>query len=194
MNSRSLRHLASGGIAVLLASTLASPVHADEPVHGYSVSIKAFLADSFDTTGTYKGAPEPRRVARIHQSTTYAGKQIAATVSICASGYVNLGRFRLTGVPSNPDFRIKYSRASDGVDITAPVAAGTYRTARFDLGKCFRYRIDVIQTRAAKVGDLRTVSLSTNPEGPGWATLKAATHVSVGPYCDVIINGQPGCG
>ncbi len=114
-------------------------------------------------------------------------------MSICASGYVNLGRFHLEGVPTNSDFRVKYSRASDGVDITAPVVAGTYRTSRFDLGKCFRYRIDLTQTRSAKVGDLRTVSLSTNPEGPGWATLKAATHVTVKPPCDVIINGQPGC-
>lgn len=165
--------------ALLLACLTAIPAGADsEPPPGYNLTIKAFLAPVSATTYAVHGASQLPPVARIHQSAGAPGSQIAATVRICATGSVHLGRIRLLGVPSNSDFRIRYSRMSDGADITASVVAGTYRTWRFQLGKCFHYRMDVVRTRSASSGDLRTVSLSTNPEGPGLATLKAATHVT----------------
>lgn len=174
------------GAGILLATT-AMPVPAQAelpPPPGYCLEIRD-LGQTSAYSGTCTSRTEDRTtvpVARIHQSIGAAQRRVASKVSICASGDVNLGRFRIAGIATSTDFRVQYTRASDGADITRAVSNGTYLTSRITPGTCFRYRIDVVRVRKASVGDPRTYGLSANPEGPGWRTLKAATHVTAATF------------
>ena len=102
-------------------------------------------------------------------------------VSLCRSGDDNPGRFKIARIGSSMDFRVEYTRASDGADITRAVSDGTYRTGVIKLG-CVTYRMDVIRVRKASVGTPGTFGLSADPEGPGWKTTKAATHVTAATF------------
>jgi len=174
------------GAGILLATT-AMPVPAQAqlpPPPGYCLEIRdlepaprsGYACTSRDDTRTTVPA------ARIHQSMGPAQRRVASKVSICATGDVNLGRFRIAGIATSTDFRVQYTRVSDGADITRAVSDGTYLTSRIKPGTCFRYRIDVVRVRKASVGDPKTYGLSANPEGPGWRTLKAATHVTAATF------------
>lgn len=170
-------------LAAVAASLLAAPLTwgaaaetAPAPT-GYCAGIKEFLQpQSAGTCAIDNGLPSPEP-ARIRQSIAAAKGQVAATVAVCNTGGVNLGRLRITGVPSNSDFRVRYTRA-DGTDITSYLTVGTYKTQSLGADNCFRYRIDVVRTGSAVKGDKATFALSFDPEGPGWATLKVATHIT----------------
>ncbi len=163
--------------ALSMVAGVTAPASSESPPRpGFCASVKEFLRVNSDMTCSFYD-DSPRPAARIHQTLNKAKPSNAATVKFCASGSVNVGRLRISGVPSNAVFRVRYSRMSDGVDITRAVVAGTYVTSQIGPNQCFRYRIDIAMRAAARTGDLRTFSLTANPEGPGWATLKAATHV-----------------
>lgn len=172
--------VAVAAVVAVLASTLTvAPAEAlDEPSPSYCLSIQELTAQKTASTCSHHD-DAPRPVARVHQTLTTAEPKGAAVLRLCAYGYLNLGRFRVTGIGPDPGFRVRYTR-SDGVDITSAVVAGTYVTRRIVVNECFRYRITVTRTSSADPGDLRTFSLTADPEGPGWATLRAATHVTAG--------------
>lgn len=168
-----------GAVVVLISTVLVAPADAlDEALPGYCLSIQELTAQKSAVTCSHHD-DAPRPVARVHQTLTTADPRGAAVVRLCAYGDVNLGRFRVTGIAPDSRFRVRYTR-SDGADITSAVIAGTYRTRYIVLNECFRYRITVTRTSTADPGDLRTFSLTADPEGPGWATLRAATHVTAG--------------
>jgi hypothetical protein len=67
--------------------------------------------------------------------------------------------FRLVAPGSNRRFRVHY--LSDGVDVTAAVVAGTYRTPTLQPGQSVTLRVTVKPTRRSRVGSTRTVTMTS---------------------------------
>lgn len=145
---------------------------------GYTLEISEVGGEQTNVAFDFPSQRPAVTVAHVGVSLGKAGYQAAATVEICGSGPVNLGRVTLRGTPSNSDFRVRYTRSSDGANITSAVVAGTYRTAALTGNNCFQYRVTVTRSSTAVPGDTRVFTLSGNPAAEGWATLKGATHVT----------------
>jgi hypothetical protein len=172
------------GIGTIILAATTVPIPADAvPPPGYCLSISDVEPPVVHVaTCTYESDPRTVvSVARIHQGMGATQRRVMSKVSLCRSGDDNPGRFKIARIGSSTDFRVEYTRASDGADITRAVSDGTYRTGVIKLG-CVTYRMDVIRVRKASVGTPRTFGLSADPEGPGWKTTKAATHVTAATF------------
>ena len=175
------------GIGTMILAATAVPMPADAvnmPPPGYCLSINDVKPPLVHVaTCTWKSDPHTAlQVARIHQGMGATQRRVVSKVSVCRASNDDPGRFKISRIGSSTDFRVEYTRASDGADITRAVSDGTYRTGAIQPFGCARYRIDVIRVRKASVGSPRTFGLSADPEGPGWKTAKAATHVTAATF------------
>jgi hypothetical protein len=85
--------------------------------------------------------------------------------------------FRLRGAGSTERFRVRY--LAGGVDVTAAVVAGTYRTATLAPGASTSLRVKVTPTRRSRDGDRRTVVLRAISLADAAALDRVAVRVTV---------------
>lgn len=83
---------------------------------------------------------------------------------------------RLVGTGGNRRFRVRYLRA--GVDVTAAVVAGTYRTSTLVPGQSVTLEVVVTPTRRAPIGSTRTVTMATVSSGDPNSVDRVATSVT----------------
>ncbi len=172
------------GTMILAATAVPIPAVAELPPPGYCLTISDVEPPLvYVATCTWESDSRPvLSVARIHQGMGATQRRVVSKVSVCRNSEDNPGRFKIARIGSSTDFRVEYTRASDGADITRAVSDGTYRTGVIKPYACVTYRIDVIRVRKASVGSPRTFGLAADPEGPGWKTTKAATHVTAATF------------
>jgi hypothetical protein len=84
--------------------------------------------------------------------------------------------FALSGTAGTARYRVRYF--AGGVDVTAAVVGGSYRTATLAPGQSVSLRVAVTPTRRARIGRHRTVTLSATSMASGAAYDRVATRVT----------------
>jgi hypothetical protein len=87
------------------------------------------------------------------------------------------GSFALTGTGSTRRVRVHY--LGGGVDVTAAVVAGTYRTATLQPGQSITLKLRVTPTRRARIGSIHRVLMRAGSLVDGTTPDEVATAVTV---------------
>jgi hypothetical protein len=85
--------------------------------------------------------------------------------------------FSLIGTAGTARYRVRYF--ASGVDVTAAVVGGAYRTALLEPGQSATLRVEVTPKRRARIGSHRTVTLTATSAASGTAHDRVATKVTV---------------
>jgi hypothetical protein len=164
------------GVHVLTVTATDGAGNSTQVTRSYRVA-EAFLPDGAIRkrgSDTWKGdnvyGPDGQavrqRVARRHTATARWRVQ---------NDGVRADTFRLAGPRSNHRWKVRYLLG--GLDVTAAVVAGTYRTDTLAPGQQLTLRVVVKPKRTAKVGSTRTFTLTAASSADGAAVDAVATRV-----------------